>query len=89
MIERVLQEGNYVMLDVRTKEEYDESHIKGAINIPYDEIDEKTDKNYSKYSYEKDDSYYVLVRKDKTFLFGVVTIENKSDFNKVLSSINY
>ena len=43
MIERVLQEGNYVMLDVRTKEEYEESHIKGAINIPYDEIDEKTD----------------------------------------------
>ena len=39
MIERVLQEGNYIMLDVRTKEEYEESHIKGAINIPYDEIE--------------------------------------------------
>ncbi len=52
-------------------------------------FDEKTEEDYSRYSYEKDDSYYVLVRKGKTFLFGVVTTENKSDFNKVLSSINY
>ena len=43
MIERVLQEGNYVIVDVRTKEEYETAHIKGAINIPYDEIDENTD----------------------------------------------
>jgi phage shock protein E len=37
----------FVIVDVRTKEEYDESHIKGAINIPYDQIDSNTnlDKN--------------------------------------------
>lgn len=29
-----------VIIDVRTKKEYDELHIKKAINIPYDEIDE-------------------------------------------------
>ena len=40
----------YIILDTRTQEEYDESHIPGAILIPYDEILEKaesvlTDKN--------------------------------------------
>ena len=43
------QEG-YIILDTRTQAEYDESHIPGAILIPYDEILEKaearlTDKN--------------------------------------------
>ena len=28
----------YIILDTRTQEEYDESHIPGAILIPYDEI---------------------------------------------------
>ena len=31
------QEG-YVILDTRTKEEYDQGHIPGAILIPYDEV---------------------------------------------------
>jgi rhodanese-related sulfurtransferase len=40
----------YIILDTRTQEEYDESHIPGAILIPYDEIMQKaesvlTDKN--------------------------------------------
>ena len=43
MIERVLKEKNYVVVDVRTKEEYEDSHVKNALNIPYDEIDENTD----------------------------------------------
>ncbi|MBQ7331465.1 MAG: rhodanese-like domain-containing protein [Oscillospiraceae bacterium] len=43
------QEG-YIILDTRTQEEYDESHIPGALLIPHDEIKEKaedvlTDKN--------------------------------------------
>lgn len=28
----------YIILDVRTKEEYENGHIKGAINIPNEEI---------------------------------------------------
>lgn len=39
----VLKDDNYLIIDVRTKEEYNESHIKGAINIPYDEINEYSD----------------------------------------------
>ena len=36
------QEG-YVILDVREQDEYDESHIPGAILIPYEQIPEKAE----------------------------------------------
>ena len=39
-LETVMKENKYVIVDVRTKEEYDESHLKESINIPYNEIDE-------------------------------------------------
>lgn len=44
------KEEGYIILDTRTQQEYDESHIPGAILIPYDEVQEKaegilTDKN--------------------------------------------
>lgn len=46
-LESLIVDGNYIIVDVRTKEEYESSHIKNAINIPYDEIDENVnlDKN--------------------------------------------
>ncbi len=46
-INSIIEKDNYIIVDVRTKEEYEESHIKGAINIPYDEINEniKLDKS--------------------------------------------
>ena len=47
-IDSIIEGGNYIIVDVRTKEEYDESHVKGAINIPYDEIDEKTNLDKTK-----------------------------------------
>ena len=45
-LKEIMKENNYIILDVRTKEEYDSGHIVGAINIPYDEInaDTKLDK---------------------------------------------
>ena len=36
-------EENYIILDVRTQEEYDEAHIPGAIVIPHEEIAEKAE----------------------------------------------
>lgn len=41
-LENIIAKNNYIIVDVRTKEEYDESHVKNAINIPYDEINEET-----------------------------------------------
>ena len=37
----VLKQDNLVLIDVRSKEEYNESHIPRAINIPYDELENK------------------------------------------------
>ena len=34
---------DYIILDTRTREEYEESHIPGAILIPHDEILEKAE----------------------------------------------
>ena len=34
---------DYVLLDVREKEEYDEGHIPGAILIPHEEISERAE----------------------------------------------
>ena len=42
-IDEILKEKDYIVVDVRTKEEYDEGHVVNSINIPYDEIDENTD----------------------------------------------
>lgn len=42
-LETVMKENDYIIVDVRTKEEYDEAHLVDAINIPYDEIDKNTD----------------------------------------------
>jgi len=39
-IETLMKENEYIIIDVRTKEEYEQSHIVDAINIPYDLIDE-------------------------------------------------
>ena len=36
-------EEGYIILDTRTREEYDESHIPGAIVIPYDEITDRAE----------------------------------------------
>jgi rhodanese-related sulfurtransferase len=36
-------ETGYVILDVRTEEEYDQGHIPGAILIPHEEIGEKAE----------------------------------------------
>lgn len=39
-IKEIVENKEYVIIDVRTKEEYNTGHIKESINIPYDEIDE-------------------------------------------------
>lgn len=39
----IMKTEEYIIIDVRTKEEYEEGHIVNAINIPYDEIDSTID----------------------------------------------
>lgn len=44
-VEKLMAENDYIIVDVRTKEEYDEGHLVDAINIPYDQIDGSLDKD--------------------------------------------
>ena len=46
--DQIIEKNNYIVVDVRTAEEYKESHVKGALNIPYDTIDENIDLDKSK-----------------------------------------
>lgn len=41
-LNEIIEKNNYVIVDVRTSHEYKTGHVKGAINIPYDEIDKLT-----------------------------------------------
>lgn len=55
-IAQMAEEENYILLDVRTIEEYDDAHIPGAINIANesigkDEISELSDKHQRIYVY--------------------------------------
>lgn len=47
-LDQIISKNNFIIVDVRTKEEYDTGHVKGAINIPYDSIDENTNLDKSK-----------------------------------------
>lgn len=46
-LHKILKNNNYVIVDVRTPSEYNHGHIKNAINISYDKINNnvKLDKN--------------------------------------------
>ena len=45
-LKELMAESEYIIVDVRTEEEYNDEHISGAINIPYDTIDENSSRNY-------------------------------------------
>ena len=42
-MKRMEEENGYLILDVRTKEEYEEGHIEGAINIPNEVIPDEAE----------------------------------------------
>lgn len=47
-LDEIIDGGNYIVLDVRTRSEYDSNHVKGSLNIPYDEIDDDVSLDKSK-----------------------------------------
>lgn len=51
----LMNNNEYIILDVRTKEEYSEGHIIDAINIPYDNLNKDT-------SLDKDKIIFVYCR---------------------------
>lgn len=69
MLERIIAENNYIILDVRTKEEYEEGHVVGALNIPYDELDEKVE-------LDKDKTVMVYCRSGKRSSIAYKTLKD-------------
>ena len=89
MIDKTLSENNYIVVDVRTKEEYNNGHIKNAINIPYDTIDKDTKLEKSKtiFVYCKSGARsakaYVILKKLK---YNVVNLGSYDKAKKYLES---
>ena len=48
MLKEILLSDNYIIVDVRTEKEYNEGHVKNALNIPFDKINESTDLDKTK-----------------------------------------
>lgn len=47
-LESIIEKNNYIIVDVRTEEEYNQGHVVNSINIPVDEIDENIELDKSK-----------------------------------------
>jgi len=47
-LDKIVNENNYVIVDVRTKDEYDTGHVKDSINIPVESINENVNLDKSK-----------------------------------------
>jgi len=64
---KYLFERNSLFVDARTKEEYDSVHVRGAINLPYEEFRNKSlrDKNEIMKKYNKDGIIVVYCKGDK------------------------
>lgn len=46
ILEKLLAENNYMIVDIRTEAEYEAGHVIGAIHIPYEEINDETMNSY-------------------------------------------
>lgn len=78
----VKEEKDYIIIDVRTKEEYESGHIKGAINIPVDAINsidiDKTKKIivYCKSGKRSNNAANILLNKGYKYIYDMGGINN-------------
>jgi len=47
-LDKIVNENNYIIVDVRTEDEYNTGHVKNAINIPVDKMNDNIDLDKSK-----------------------------------------
>ena len=50
---KLYNSGKFVFVDARSRDDYEEGHIKGAVSLPVGEFDEKIDVFLEEYSSEK------------------------------------
>ena len=66
-LKKIMAENEYTIIDVRTKEEYNQGHLKDALNIPYDQLDN---------SFEKDKVIFVYCRSGARSKVAYDTLKN-------------
>lgn len=50
-LKKLMSEDNYTIIDIRTAEEYKKEHVIGAVNIPFNEINENVELDKEKTTY--------------------------------------
>ena len=80
-----LQASDGILVDVREKDEYEESHLEGAINIPYTTILDKIDE----YATDKDSVIIVYCKSGKRSGIAAKSL-SEAGYTKIydLGSIN-
>ena len=87
-LQEIINENNYIIVDVRTPDEYNEGHLKDAINIPVDEIEEnifdktKTILVYCKSGYRSKTAYNSLTKMGYS-AYDMGAYDNITEFEKV------
>ena len=74
-INEIIKDENIILIDVRTETEYNSGHIKNAINIPLNDIQNKID-------YQKDKPLAVYCRTGKRSLEAAKTLA-KMGYTKI------
>lgn len=73
-VDELIKSGKYTVIDVRTKEEYDAGHIKGALNIDYynDDFEEKVEAQLT----DKKKPYILYCRSGMRSLYSAQILED-------------
>ncbi|MDT3694490.1 MAG: rhodanese-like domain-containing protein [Mucispirillum sp.] len=73
-VDELIKSGKYTVIDVRTKEEYDAGHIKGALNIDYynDDFEEKIESQLK----DKNKPYILYCRSGMRSLYSAQILED-------------
>ena len=72
-VDELIKSGKYVVIDVRTPEEYAAGHINGAVNYDYysDDFEDNLEENLT----DKSKSYIVYCRSGKRSLYSAQIME--------------
>ena len=72
-VDELIKSGKYTVIDVRTKEEYDAGHIKGALNFDYynDDFEEKIESQLK----DKNKPYILYCRSGMRSLYSAEILE--------------
>lgn len=69
-LDRYVREGRGVVIDLRSPEEYREAHIRGAVNLPYEELE-------SRFAYSRDQELILYCERGATSMAAARELAEK------------